>query len=85
MGREDEIRVIACNIWEQEGCRDGHDCDNWLKAEVIWEEKEKDNAASANSIAVSKRTAAAKLFVPSFGERRKSAFPARYPALLRGD
>ena len=57
MAREDEIRVIAYTIWEQEGCRDGYDCDHWLKAEVIWEEKEKDKAASSNRIAASKRTA----------------------------
>ena len=46
MGREDEIRLIAYRIWEEEGYCDGHDCEHWLKAEVIWEEKQKNKAAS---------------------------------------
>jgi hypothetical protein len=41
MGREDEIRMIAHDIWEQEGCLDGHDREHWLKAEAIWEENQK--------------------------------------------
>jgi hypothetical protein len=44
MGKEDEIRIIAYSIWEQEGCIHGHDCEHWLKAEVIWEEKQKQKA-----------------------------------------
>ena len=44
MGKEDEIRIIAYSIWEQEGSCDGHDCEHWLKAEVIWEEKQKQKA-----------------------------------------
>jgi hypothetical protein len=47
MTREDEIRVIAYSIWEQEGCRDGYDCEHWLKAEVIWEEQQGKNRATA--------------------------------------
>ncbi len=39
MGREDEVRLIAYNIWEEEGCVDGHDCDHWLRAELIWEQQ----------------------------------------------
>jgi hypothetical protein len=46
MGREDEIRVIAYEIWEEEGCVDGHDCEHWLKAEVVWEQNRKKDAAS---------------------------------------
>lgn len=41
MAREDEIKVIAYSIWEQEGCCDGHDIEHWLKAGVIWEEQQK--------------------------------------------
>jgi hypothetical protein len=37
MGKEDEIRLIAYRIWEEEGCRDGHDCEHWFKAETLWE------------------------------------------------
>ena len=41
MGKEDEIKIIAYSIWEQDGCCDGHDCEHWLKAEAIWEGKHK--------------------------------------------
>jgi len=41
MGREDEIRLMAYSIWEQEGCYDGHDVEHWLRAEATWEEKQK--------------------------------------------
>ncbi len=57
MGRGDEIRLIAYRIWEEEGCCDGHDCKHWLKAEVIWEEKQKNVAASRDTQAKSKQTA----------------------------
>ena len=41
MGREDEIKLIAYKIWEEEGCLDGRDCDHWFRAEVIWEQQQK--------------------------------------------
>jgi Protein of unknown function (DUF2934) len=50
MGREDEIRIIAYSMWEQQGCRDGHDCEHWLKAEVIWEQNQKTGAASKSEL-----------------------------------
>ena len=40
MGREDEIRVIAYSIWEEEGCPNGRDCEHWFRAEVIWEQQQ---------------------------------------------
>ncbi len=50
MAREDEVRLIAYNIWEQEGCPDGRDCDHWYRAEIIWEEKQpKALAKSSNT------------------------------------
>lgn len=57
MAREDEIRIIAYRIWEEEGCCDGHDCEHWLKAEVIWEEKQKNEAAAKELKVKSKQTA----------------------------
>jgi hypothetical protein len=42
MGRDDEIKLIAYNIWEQEGCRDGYDCEHWVRAEAIWEQQQKE-------------------------------------------
>ena len=56
MGREDEIRIIAYSIWEKEGRSDGHDFEHWLKAEVIWEEKQKDEAAYIDPKAKSKQS-----------------------------
>ena len=56
MEREDEIRIIAYNLWEEENCCDGHDCEHWLKAELIWEEKQKNKAASTASKTKSKQT-----------------------------
>lgn len=56
MGKEDEIKIIAYSIWEQDGCCDGHDCEHWLKAEVIWEEKQKNGAAPADTKTQLKQT-----------------------------
>ena len=39
--REDEIKVMAYNIWEEQGCPDGRDCEHWFLAESQWEEKQK--------------------------------------------
>ncbi len=41
MDRQDEIKLIAYRIWEEEGCQHGHDFEHWLKAEVIWENRQK--------------------------------------------
>ena len=49
MGKEDEIRLIAFNIWQEENCIDGHDCEHWFRAETIWEQKQKENTASKSS------------------------------------
>jgi hypothetical protein len=43
MGREDEIRLIAYKIWEDEGCKNGHDCAHWFRAETVWEINQKKN------------------------------------------
>jgi hypothetical protein len=39
MDREDEIRLIAYSIWEENAYCDGHHLEHWLKAEAIWEER----------------------------------------------
>jgi hypothetical protein len=41
MGREEEIKLIAYKIWEEERCVDGHDCEHWFRAEAIWEQQQK--------------------------------------------
>jgi hypothetical protein len=39
--REEEIRLIAYNMWEEENCPKGKDCEHWLMAEAIWESGKK--------------------------------------------
>ena len=46
MEREDEIRLIAYKLWEEEACVNGHDCEHWFRAEAIWEEKQKQGATT---------------------------------------
>ena len=37
MEREEQIRCLAYNIWEQEGYPHGRHIDHWLTAETIWQ------------------------------------------------
>ena len=37
MHHEDEVRLIAYGIWEEEGHHDGQDLEHWFKAEAIWQ------------------------------------------------
>lgn len=34
--RDEEIRQLAYRIWQEAGCPDGNDVQNWLTAEAIW-------------------------------------------------
>jgi hypothetical protein len=56
MGREDEIRLIAYRIWEEEQCVHGHDCEHWFRAEAIWERQQKEKASAKSIKTGSKRT-----------------------------
>ncbi len=47
MAREDEIKVIAYSIWEEEGCPDGRDCEHWYRAEIIWKDRQQAKTPSA--------------------------------------
>jgi hypothetical protein len=44
MAKEDEIRLIAYSIWEQENCPNSKDCEHWYRAEAIWEKQQKSKA-----------------------------------------
>jgi len=57
MGKEDEIRLIAYTSWEEEGCRDGCDVEYWLRAEAIWEEKQRKTPVSATKASPRRRLA----------------------------
>jgi hypothetical protein len=39
--KEQDIKLIAYHIWENEGCPNGHDVEHWQKAEIIWQERHK--------------------------------------------
>ena len=39
MDREEGIRIIAYQIWEEEGCCHGSHVQHWLKAETIWQKR----------------------------------------------
>ena len=50
MAKEDEIKLLAYKIWEQEGCINGKDCEHWFRAEAIWEEQNKKDAVKSAKI-----------------------------------
>ncbi len=47
MERDDEIKLIAFRIWQEEGCCDGCDLEHWIRAEAIWEEQQKPKTSTA--------------------------------------
>ncbi len=51
MAREDEIRTIAYYIWQEEGCVHGRDCEQWIRAEAIWEGRQKQQTAARSDTA----------------------------------
>ena len=62
MQHNEEIRLIAYRIWEEQGRPDGRDLEHWLKAEVIWQAKPVQQAlpsrtASAPRVAAEKKLA----------------------------
>ena len=50
MARQDEIRLIAYHIWEEEGCVEGQDCEHWYRAEAIWEQNQKASARATRPV-----------------------------------
>ena len=57
MAREDEIKLIAYSIWEEEGCPGGRDCEHWYRAEIIWQDRQAAKAAPAKAKAAIKPAA----------------------------
>ena len=39
MKKEDEIRIIAYEIWEREGYHNGYDVEHWIRAENEWKKQ----------------------------------------------
>jgi hypothetical protein len=42
MAREDEVKLIAYRLWEEDGCCHGRDVAHWLRAEMVWQEQNKE-------------------------------------------
>lgn len=57
MNHEDEIRLIAYRIWEEEGCPDGCHEEHWVRAEVIWREGFSEVAKTAAARAKARKPA----------------------------
>lgn len=38
--RDEEIRLIAYKLWQDEGCPDGRHSEHWVKAQAIWQERQ---------------------------------------------
>ncbi len=70
MAREEEVRLIAYSIWEQEGCLNGRDCEHWFRAETIWEEQQKAKQAAAPAKRSGQRLAR-KARKPAAGDKKK--------------
>lgn len=60
MAREDEIKLIAYNLWEEEDCPDNKECEHWYRAELIWQEQQKPNTRTKVNRAEPKPVAAQK-------------------------
>lgn len=73
MEREDEIRLIAYNIWEEEGCLDGLDCEHWYRAETVWEQQQNQKPAINNAIRRPTKSAEVKTRVAAERKRSKKA------------
>ena len=74
MDRENDIRLIAYHIWEEEGCPDGKDWEHWIRAEAIWEvdNRKKPAVTRTRKAAVLKaKTAARKAKTPAKKSTKK--------------
>jgi hypothetical protein len=40
MHHEDEVRLIAYQIWEEQSCPEGRELEHWFKAEAVWQERQ---------------------------------------------
>jgi len=60
MNHEEEIRLIAYQIWEDDGCQEGLHLEHWVRAETIWREQYSQAAASASSRLKSRKPSAKK-------------------------
>lgn len=74
MGREEEIRLIAYQIWEEELRPQGRELDHWLKAEAIWRERHDDEFSGVPSESPPQRLG---------GKRKRAKSPRRSSAKVQ--
>lgn len=49
MSKDEEIQLIAYQLWERDGCCHGRDIEHWVEAEYIWEQQQKPVAEKTKS------------------------------------
>jgi hypothetical protein len=65
MHHEQEVQLIAYQIWEEQGHPHGHDLEHWLKAEAVCQEKQGhatpavQHVAAPHNVAVAQKPASA--------------------------
>jgi Protein of unknown function (DUF2934) len=59
MHHEQEVQLIAYQIWEEQGHPHGHDVEHWLKAEAVWQEKHEHHTPAVQHVAVAHKPASA--------------------------
>ncbi len=59
MQHEQDLRQIAYQIWEEQGHPQGRDLEHWLKAEVVWQERQRNAAPTFRHTAVAQKPASA--------------------------
>jgi hypothetical protein len=55
INHDNEIRQLAYQIWQEEGCPDGYEVQHWLRAKMIWEEINRPQSEPKQSKALNKR------------------------------
>lgn len=84
-GHEEAVRRIAYVLYEERGCIDGHEVEDWLRAEVLVGQQA---AASAPPARKAPKAAAKAAPAPVVAKRPAAAKPApakRAPAKSRGE
>lgn len=49
MERQEEIRLMAYQIWEDEGRPEGRDLEHWLKAQATWQGRQRQDLSATPS------------------------------------
>ena len=78
MAKENEIRLVAYNIWEQEGRPAGKDVEHYLRAKKILEEREAKQVAELGPPPKLMELEPSPKPVPSPQQRRQQSMRARH-------